>query len=270
MTFSLIRFELAITGRKLRNARSLHQKESLICACESKIQSLYLSHCDNSEPIHWLAQHVTCVQTTELWCKIYGNEDLSLGIPPHVQARRDRIFLAAIDVVDISKILETERAARRWLWSLSGYLQYLPLAFLLMELCHRRQCEAVDHAWRVAEEAFERQGEQIKNFKSGEILTQLMAKARARNGRTIEWQSPESLLGPGFVSEWPATMAVHDHVEPNLRIDHATTFMAKVPDTTSTEGFSYRRDMASFSDPVYNIDAVPSSFISSDWNSIEA
>lgn len=191
MGFSLSRFEIAITSSEIDTQIPLHCKEEMIRACESSVQSKYLRYCDGSEPIHWLAKHVVYALTTEMKIKLYSQHGHSKSVEPHFAMIRERLFLDAVDLVDIPGRIRREPEAERWKWLLAVYVQYIPLTFLLNELCRRDHCEVVENAWAVVDDAFERWNDDIRTSKNGLGLLQLKEKARAcRNQRAKEhWES---------------------------------------------------------------------------------
>jgi len=85
----------------------------------------------------------------------------------------------ATDIVDIPKLLEQDVQARQWSWLIDAYIHYLPLAFILTEACQLPSSEIMERAWKIAEAGFARWSEDIKISKNGEVLSVLMAKARA-------------------------------------------------------------------------------------------
>ncbi|KAH8429932.1 fungal specific transcription factor domain-containing protein [Aspergillus melleus] len=176
VTFALVRFEIAMTRRQLHDQIDLNQKERLIQACETRIHDLYLRHSNEMEPIQWLAQHVAHVLIMEMWFELYSADTIPINNwSQHVQ---DRLFLLAIDIVDVSARLKIEPQSQQWSWLLTGYQQYRPLAFLLNELCYREECEAVDHAWKVVEDAVTRWPDQLRASMSGKVLAGLRQRAR--------------------------------------------------------------------------------------------
>jgi hypothetical protein len=185
ITFSLIQFEIATTACLVGATFPLQSKEAIINSCEERISATYLRYCDGTEPIHWLARHIAHVLLLELRLKIHGRQDLLcasyLSDPSH--PRQDQLFLAAVDVLDSRRTIETEPEAARWSWLLAGYKKFRPLSFVLAELCHRQRSAAVDRAWEVATTAYyglwEKDGMDTAH---GETLRQLMYRAQlARN-----------------------------------------------------------------------------------------
>lgn len=184
----------------------------MINECGFKIQRDHLRHCDNSQPIHWLAQHVSYVMISEMWIKLYNDEWLSNNFSSGIHVTRNQILLTAIDIVDTPRRLEAEPQAKKWKWLLTAYLQYHPLAFILNELCHSQQSDTLERAWAVTEDAFKRWTDDNKTSKNGEFLLEMMDKDKAIRAQTIERHPSQT----GLVVQEPAssltdmTMAMAD------------------------------------------------------------
>ena len=186
MSFCLIRFGIANTSRLLEGDLSQGQKEKMINECSIKMQMDHLRYCDNSQPIHWLAQHISYVMISEMWIKLYNDEWLSNNFSSGIHVTRNQILLTAIDIVDTPRRLEAEPQAKRWKWLLPAYLQYHPLAFLLNELCHGQQSDILERTWTVTENAFKRWTDDNKTSKNGEFLLKMMDKAKSIRAQAIE------------------------------------------------------------------------------------
>ncbi|KAF2502435.1 hypothetical protein BU16DRAFT_521162 [Lophium mytilinum] len=203
MSFCLMRFEIAKASEQIGGLfphyHGLHDnepsllpaKESTIKTCHRTIQSTFIRYCVGSEPIHWLARHVARVLVAELWFKLYG----SLKPSPQTEGTHIRLVQMASDIVDIPKLLKEDAKARQWSWLLDAYIHFLPLAFILTESCQLPSSEIMDRAWTVAEAGFTRWSGDIKISKNGEILSVLMAKARAYKEGKQQPQIPKAFMG---------------------------------------------------------------------------
>ncbi|KAL2833544.1 hypothetical protein BJY01DRAFT_225143 [Aspergillus pseudoustus] len=206
MSFCLLRYDLATTERIVENDVPWLIKAKSVRECQDRLHSKYLSYCDGSEPIHWLACHISYVMITEMWMKLFSPQFFaaspsspssldSEGSSAH--AIRDQLFDAAVDILDTQKRLEKEIAARNWEWTLSGYFQYVPLVFLLNELRWRRSDPRTDWAWEVAEKSFGRWSDEAKRSAHGVMLTELMSSVLAARQEVSEFQSiADSYLVP--------------------------------------------------------------------------
>ncbi|KAH6704101.1 hypothetical protein BKA61DRAFT_617863 [Leptodontidium sp. MPI-SDFR-AT-0119] len=271
MSFCIIRFEIAKTSCKVEGDLPHDQKEKIINECEYKIQSRHLRDCDNSDPIHWLAQHVAHVLITEMRIKLHNQACHSPRDPAQTLVTRNQLFLAAIDIVDISRRLEIEPHAEKWKWLLSAYLQFLPLTFLLTELGQRQNGGMTDHAREVAEKAFMRWTEESKNSKNGDIIRQLMDKAEARRRQVVEWQSLERLLLPpdpsGPVAGLTMVGAESSSAEHDPQLaDVASFFVGEQQDydLISVQSLA-TEDMVTLGSMDYTPGFVPGSYNGSNW-----
>ncbi|KAL4818567.1 hypothetical protein BDW67DRAFT_182721 [Aspergillus spinulosporus] len=190
MSFCLLRYDLATTERIVESDSSWLFKTRAVSECQRRIHFKYLNYCDGSESIHWLATHVAYVMITEMWMKLYSpqfaavdsTETLDHGV-------RDQLFDAAVDILDTQKRLEDEIAARKWEWTLGGYFQYVPLTFLLNELCWHWNDPRVDAAWDVAAKSFQRLSEHARKSAHGVMLTDLMSKALSARQEAADFQT---------------------------------------------------------------------------------
>ena len=161
ISFSLVRFDIARTARTIEFLPSVPEKLAMVDECEKRVESSYLRYCDDSEPVHWLARHVSHVLLMELRFKLLRQDRPSnpyfgsfggTNMPP----AQNELFLQAIDIVDTPRRIEAEPQAKRWSWLLVGYMQFWPLSFLLHELRHRHGSQEVERGWDVAERALAR------------------------------------------------------------------------------------------------------------------
>ncbi|KAL3469175.1 hypothetical protein BJX99DRAFT_252188 [Aspergillus californicus] len=190
MSFCLLRYDLATTQRLVESDAPWLVKTNAVRDCQRRIHSKYLSYCDGTESIHWLACHIAYVMTTEMWMKLFSPQSMPIDQPEYSNhSIRDQLFDAAVDILDTKKRLEVEIAARKWEWTLGGYFQYIPLTFLLNELRWRRSDPRIDHAWEVAEKSFQRWSEDAKRSANGVMLTGLMLEVRAARQDDASFQS---------------------------------------------------------------------------------
>ncbi|KAL4871298.1 hypothetical protein BDV12DRAFT_194654 [Aspergillus spectabilis] len=198
MSFCLLRYDLATTERIVESDAPWLIKTKAVRDCQRRLHSRYLCYCDGSESIHWLACHISYVMITEMWMKLFSPHFTSTDSPGASDpAIRDHLFDAAVDILDTSKRLDIELAARKWEWTLGGYFQYVPLAYLLKELRWRRSDHRVDAAWNVAEKSFQRWSDDAKKSTHGVMLTELMSNALSARQEAAGFQTiADSYLVP--------------------------------------------------------------------------
>jgi hypothetical protein len=180
MSFALIRLELAELSYKIESLQTIYEKEELIHRCERKIYSCYLDHCDKNSPIYWLAHHITFVHIMETRFKLRNEQITSQAANLQTQVCPDQFLLAAINILDLPKRLKDEPHSAHWTWLLPAFQQFLPLRFLLSELCYQSpKGQVMDYAWKIADLGFVRWSYENKDSKNYSILTGLMDTAKA-------------------------------------------------------------------------------------------
>jgi hypothetical protein len=271
VSFSVIRFELALSNAKLESDIAMHQKETMINDLQNKLKSTYLRYCGQRNPIHWLAGHVTDVHIAEMWFKLYGRLPNSPTATHHVRATRDRLFLLATDIVDMARDHGLEPEAQKWKWNLKGYHQYLPLAFLLTELCHRPDSDMVNRAWRVVERAYLRWGGEIQESKHHGVLKQLMNKAKAHRNSFQQMQPLESHLPGHYLTNLPniPDMNANALIRPTIHsINDLPTFLVEDLQLNTTELPSLNEDIPMFNSSEHVTEFAPDPFDATDWSNM--
>jgi hypothetical protein len=181
-SFLLIRLDIARTRSSLATAQSLYEKEQLIQRCNNRIKSRYLASCDGSQPIHWLAKHVSSVLIAEMWFEIHSAACSStLGAIISSRGTRAKLFSTAVSIIDIPRRVHEDPQAKAWSWLLKGYLQFQPLLFVAAELSSRPMGDSLSvRAWEVAHTAFARWPEETRRTRQGKLLDGLLIKSQER------------------------------------------------------------------------------------------
>jgi hypothetical protein len=181
-SFLLIRIDIARTRSSLATAQSLYEKEQLIQQCHGRIKLRYLASCDGSQPIHWLAKHVSSVLIAEMWFEIHSAACSStLGAMISSQGTRAKLFSTAVSIIDIPRRVHRDSQAKAWSWLLKGYLQFQPLLFVAAELSSRKMEDSLSmRAWEIAHTAFGRWPEETRRTRHGKLLDTLLKNSQER------------------------------------------------------------------------------------------
>ena len=215
MTFDLIRYSMGTTVRRLTYApagegrcktmsasQGIEDKERMIDNLHQYLERKYLQHCDMNVPLHWVAATVARLILAKMWLVVhhpFSRLDAGAGLP---QETKDRLFRTSLEVIEFSRLLETEKTTLRWGWLFRTYVQWHALAFVLSQLCTRTIGSDVDKAWMVIEGVFENWGGNVTSNQRGMLwkpLRKLMAKARLERSKALEKQARFPLdgsLGP--------------------------------------------------------------------------
>ena len=215
MTFDLIRYSMGITVRRLSYAPpgegrcrimsarlTTEDKERMIEDLHQYLEKKYLIHCDMNVPLHWVAATVARLILAKMWLVIhhpFSRSDAGAGLP---QETKDRLFRTSLEVIEFSRLLETEKTTLRWGWLFRTYVQWHAIAFVISQLCTRTIGPEVDKAWMVIEAVFDDWGGTVTSNQRGMLwkpLRKLMVKARTERAKALEKQARFPLdgsLGP--------------------------------------------------------------------------
>ncbi len=262
MTFDLIRYSMGVTVRRLSYAPpgegrcrtmnaslSIEDKERMIEDLHQYLEKKYLKHCHMSVPLHWVAATVARLILAKMWLVVhhpFSRSDAGAGLP---QETKDRLFRTSLEVIEFSRLLETEKTTLRWGWLFRTYVQWHAIAFVISQLCIRTIGPEVDKAWMVIEGVFDDWGGTVTSNQRGMLwkpLRKLMAKARAERAKALKKQALFPLdgslgptttmfnLAPGPMSTGNASLDYSTFEMPGLVTD---TLPTTATGSNSLDGF---------------------------------
>ena len=223
MTVSVMRADIVATGRKIRTVDcglsgeqtlSLREKLETIKACERQVHFKYLQYCRPDVPItvfmYTLAKH--CFAKMSLMAhqpdydRMRANDQVS-STPTKPELSRDELFVISISILEASQFLESSPELEPWAWVSRKYVQWYPMAYVLMELNSpsRQPGSLVDRAWRVLDSTSPNDVERsadVSNDSIGVPIQKLFVKARRRRAETTK--IPEARNAPSMaeLEQW--------------------------------------------------------------------
>ena len=211
LTFDLIRYTVSTTVRRLSYAPpgtgpcatraaglTLEDKERMIEDMHQYLERKYLRYCDTTIPLHWVSATVARLIMAKMWLVVhhpFSRVDRGLGLSPET---KDRLFKTSVEVIEFSRLLETDASTLRWGWLFRTYIQWHALAYVLSQLCVRTLGPEVDKAWIVIEGVFEDWGGTVSSNQRGMLwkpLRKLMSKARSARTKALQKQARFPLDG---------------------------------------------------------------------------
>lgn len=232
-TFDLIRYSVSTTVRRLSFAPSgpgtcrtrsakltLEDKEHIIEELHQYLERKYLIYCDLSVPLNWVAATVTRLIMAKMWLVVHHpllRPDRGAGLPKETL---ERLFLTSLEVIEFSRLLETENATRKWGWLFATYQQWHAMAYLLSQLTVRTKGPEVERAWAAVDVVFREWHAGDPTTKKGMLwkpLRKMMVRARAARADEMAKRSRFPLdgrLGPANVS--PNTAVQNVDVMPGI------------------------------------------------------
>lgn len=196
MTFCLIRYEICHLSRRLsytppglgpcRTAASkvtLEDRERLIKECAEQLEEKYLRFCEDAGPLYWVGATVARLITAKMSLIIY-HPLIQPGRPNSLsQDIKDRLFMASIEIIEYSKLLENESTTKQWGWLFHTYIQWHAIAYILGELTSRPPSVIVERAWRTLDTVFHDWDGKVVHSKTTLLwvpMRKLMLKARRK------------------------------------------------------------------------------------------
>lgn len=167
MTFCLIRYEICALARKIHFAtngmapcqsRSTEkERDEMLLECYERIEKKYLKSCGDKDTdvLHWVAAMIARLIMAKMSLIIYQpmllhstGQELAKGI-------RHRLFMASLEVVEYTKVLNSEPRCRQWRWLFQTYAQWHAVAYLLLEVCRLPWTASLERAWIVLNATFQ-------------------------------------------------------------------------------------------------------------------
>ena len=285
ITFDLIRYSVSTTVRRLSYAPpgpgpcrarnqglSLEDKERMIEDLHQYLEKKYLRFCDTTIPLHWVAATVARLIMAKMWLIVhhpFSRADRGVGLP---QETKDRLFSTSVEVIEFSRLLETEKTTMKWGWLFRTYVQWHALAYVLSQLCTRTTGREVDKAWCVIESVFDGWGGSVSANQRGMLwkpLRKLMAKARGERAKALQKQARFPLdgsLGPSVnaLGLQPGPMSSINGINDFAAFDTSTTIPdlgfggVMTPESTTSNGQQQQQQQQPQQQPFLPLEQAPS------------
>lgn len=230
MTFCLMRYEISKVSRYVTCASTsfypygrmvpdttLQEKEQMVRNLNDTLETKYIQYCLDAGPLLWVGATVSRLLVAKLSIIPFlrGSSCNPAEFPQHV---RDRLFIASIEIMEYSSLLESGTHTKKWGWVFHTYVQWHALIFILVEICRRDSSPLLERAWRAVDSVFTGWDNAVKysrSQKNGQLwlpLKRLMAKARKK--REDDIASVVCACGP--THEKPAE-PTHEKTTPPLQ-----------------------------------------------------
>ncbi|KAJ1330831.1 proline utilization trans-activator [Microdochium nivale] len=161
-TFCLIRFEICSFARKMYMAHSgfdgcqdslgaVSEREEMVESLYQKIEQKYLGDSvdKNRFPLHWAAVMMHRLIMSKMRLLMYqpvlASPDDREVLSEELQ---DRVFLAAVDAVEYTRLLNSEPKCRQWRWLFTTYTQFNGVAYVLFEIIRRPWSSSIERGWQ--------------------------------------------------------------------------------------------------------------------------
>ncbi|KAI0839339.1 fungal-specific transcription factor domain-containing protein [Hypoxylon sp. FL0890] len=199
MTFCLIRYEICALSRKIHfatngmapcSSRSTEaERDEMLLACYERIEKKYLKSCGDKDTdvLHWVAAMIARLIIAKMSLIIYQPMLLHSTGQELNKDIRHRLFMASLEVVEYTKVLNSEPKCRQWRWLFQTYAQWHAVAYLLLETCRLPWTASLERAWIVLNATFQTP-DAAERAKPGVWvpLRKLMGQARRHRDEEIQ------------------------------------------------------------------------------------
>jgi hypothetical protein len=259
MTFCLIRYEITFLTRQLSyippgnspcairaQELTLEDKEKLVRDASAHLEETYLKYCEDAGPLYWVAATVARLITAKMSLILYHPLNQAGKSNTLSQDTRDRLFMASIEIIEYSRVLEEESSTKQWGWLFQTYIQWHAIAYILGELCTRPTSTIVERAWRAIDSVFGDWGSAMTHSKAGLLwkpLKKLMLRARKKREEnaandigSLGLGMPQGLVHPEPVG-YPSAMPTRDRLFPHTT---DTTNLTTLENPSPNQNFAYQ------------------------------
>lgn len=214
MTVSLLRYELCHMQRKLFFASAgrsalpnasapmdFEDRERMVQETADYLEKQYLQYCVNAESLEWTVATISRLSILTASIRIYQpltHPGKAINLP---QGTKDRLLMAAIEVVEYVRTLETEPASNRVSWLWQTYSHWHAVAFILTELAVRPPGPVVERAWRAVFIFRDAAGNSSRTGMLWQPLRRLLAQAMQKREENKRLTQQEH-LGSGMESQY--------------------------------------------------------------------
>ncbi|KAI1655330.1 fungal-specific transcription factor domain-containing protein [Daldinia decipiens] len=167
MTFCLIRYEICALARKIHFATNgmtsccargtEEERYEMLHECYERIETKYLKACGDKDTdvLHWVAAMIARLIMAKMSLIIYQPMLLHWGADEVSKETRHRLFMASLEVVEYTRVLNSEQRCRQWRWLFQTYAQWHAVAYLLLEVCRLPWTASLERAWIVLGATFQ-------------------------------------------------------------------------------------------------------------------
>ena len=131
-------------------------REKILVDAYHRVEGRFLKYAiDESDPLYWIAAMVSRIIVAKMCLHIYQSKLFTGGQPELPDEVRDRIFVAAVEVVELGQKVNSDPRCHQYRWLFKTYTNWHAIAFNLIELCRRPWSALVERSWQ-AVATFER------------------------------------------------------------------------------------------------------------------
>ena len=215
--------------------------------------------------LYWMGATISRIVLSKMWLLIHSPFGLPKGAQEPAKAQTERLFDAAVEIVESWYLLGDDPRAANCRWLLRSYVQWHGMILILLQLCVRPLDSKSNHAWQVINKSYHGRVVQQMDSQSSMLLKPLqglMAKVQSHRDKQLGTRHDEAPPAAG-----PRPMA-------DINGEHVTSLGSDphvIAATGAGRGLSnHVQDLTNIQYPAQAIGTLPSDLLSSttdqmDW-----
>ncbi|KAH8734650.1 fungal-specific transcription factor domain-containing protein [Ilyonectria robusta] len=163
---SLVRYEICALSRRLvmassalaslcprgmaLNGTSLPDRERMLIEVYQGVETKFLKHVviHETDPLYWMAAMIARVIMAKMCLVIYQPMLFPGSDAELTDEARHRVYVAAIEMMEYSHILNTDPRCKQYKWIFMTYTSWHAMAYYLVESCRRPWTALVERGWQ--------------------------------------------------------------------------------------------------------------------------
>lgn len=157
LTYFLLQCEIALATRRLTYhlpgspcpaLQATEERESLVRKLDRRLNERYVRHLDADSALQWACIKLVRSSIAKLSLVIHQPLDKGQKIASLPHDVHDSIICHAIEMVELSHVLQTDTRLSGWRWEFQTYTPWHAFALILSEVCYSgRKNSKIERAW---------------------------------------------------------------------------------------------------------------------------
>ena len=219
-TFHKISLErtLSVTGHATPKP-SLAEAEQQLVNLRQDLTTKYMQHFDYEQPLETYVADVMSMILAKRRLLIHTSFKSSDQTKARTENQQDRLFLIGVQVLEISRSIQTDARVEKWKWLSGTYFQWSVTSLVLKELAIRPRSYITNRAWNVVDGILDDWPQSTRTCPKAVAIKELMAYAMFHRDDQNMWgrrlTSASKTAGYGYLRSGPERDVMEDEREKN-------------------------------------------------------
>ncbi|OAL53504.1 hypothetical protein IQ07DRAFT_584226 [Pyrenochaeta sp. DS3sAY3a] len=185
-SFCLMQYDIVRTFHKITLERdylyamqkpSHSEAEQQIVTLTQTLMAKYIQRFDYDKPLETFVADVMSMILAKRRLLVHTSLKSGDQAKARTKNQQDRLFLLGVQILELSRSIQTDARLERWRWLNGTYFQWSVTSLVLRELAVRPRSHITTRAWHVVDGILNDWPESTQNCRKAMALTELMASA---------------------------------------------------------------------------------------------